>query len=123
MNFHERINAVLHHRKPDKVPFAPYDNLIPRGDFEREMRNRGMGLCSRRSSIRSETPDVWVESHNHGDITETIHHTPVGSVSTKQRTRLGRLSDSGSVRLECMKPITDEVTEHAFKIELQTILM
>jgi len=102
MNFSERINAVLHHNKPDKAPFAPYDNLIPRGVFERELRNRGMGLCCRRSSIRSETPDVWSESHSHGDIVETIYHTPVGDVSTKMRTRLGRISDGGSVRLEWM---------------------
>ncbi len=102
MDFLERINAVLHHRKPDKIPFAPYDNLIPRGDFEREMRNRGMGLCARRSSIRSNTPDVWVEYRSYGYVSETIHHTPVGEVSTRRRTHLGRISDSGSVQLEWM---------------------
>ena len=108
MDFLERINAVLHRNKPDKIPFAPYDNLIPRGDFEREMRNRGMGLCARRSSIRSATPDVWAESHNHGDVVETTYHTPVGDVSTKRRTHLGRISDSGSVQTEWMiKDIED----------------
>jgi len=117
MNFLERINAVLHHRKTDKVPFAPYDNLIPRGDFEREMRNRGMGLCARRLSIWSETPEVWVESHNHGDITETTYHTPVGSVSTKIRTRLGRLSDSGSVQLEWMIKDVEDYEPVIFMIE------
>lgn len=100
MNFAERMDAVLHRCKPDKVPFAPYDNLIPPGDFEREMRNRGMGLCARRSSIRSERPDVWVEYQTRGDVNEVIYHTPVGKVSTKSRTHLGRISDSGSVRLE-----------------------
>jgi hypothetical protein len=54
MDFLERINAVLHHRKPDKIPFAPYDNLIPRGDFEREMRNRGMKLWR-----ASSKPALW----------------------------------------------------------------
>lgn len=108
MDFLERINAVLHHRKPDKVPFAPYDNLIPRGSFEREMRNRGMGLCARRSSIRSKTPDVWTETINLGNTTETVYHIPVGSISTKRRTRLGRISDSGSVQSEWMiKDVSD----------------
>ena len=41
MNFLERINAVLRYQQADTIPFAPYDNLIPRGDFAREMRNRG----------------------------------------------------------------------------------
>ena len=108
MDFKERINAVLHHDRPDKVPFAPYDNLIPRGDFEREMRNRGMGLCARRSSIRSEMLDVWTESYSHGDMVETIYHTPIGDVSTRRRTHLGRISDSGSIRLEWMiKSVAD----------------
>ena len=43
------------------VPFVPYDNLIPRGDFAREMSNRGMGLCLRRSTIWHERPNVKVE--------------------------------------------------------------
>ncbi|MBD3180806.1 hypothetical protein GF312_00840 [Candidatus Poribacteria bacterium] len=111
MTFLERVKTVLNRQKPDKVPFAPYDNLIPRGDFEREMRNRGMGLCARRSSVGSRTPDVWSESFRSGDIIETIYHTPVGDVSTKRRTHLGRLSDSGSVQLEWMiKDIKDYET-------------
>jgi hypothetical protein len=44
MDFLTRINAVLHHEAPDQVPFAPYDNLVPRGEFVRKLRNRGMGL-------------------------------------------------------------------------------
>jgi hypothetical protein len=120
MNFLERINTVLHRQKPDKIPFAPYDNLIPRGDFEREMRNRGMGLCARRSSIRSTTPDVWVESHTNGDIIENIYHTPVGDVSTKRRTHLGRISDSGSVQLEWMIKDVKDYEPVIFMIENST---
>lgn len=43
MDFRTRITTVLHHQNLDRVPFAPYDNLVPRGDFDREMRNRGKG--------------------------------------------------------------------------------
>ncbi len=117
MNFLERINAVLHRNRPDKAPFAPYDNLIPRGDFEREMRNRGMGLCARRSSIRSATPDVWTESRSHGDMVETIYHTPVGDVSTKRRTHLGRISDSGNVQLEWMIKEVEDYEPVMFMID------
>jgi hypothetical protein len=108
MNFSERISAVLHGRMPDKVPFAPYDNLVPRGDFEREMRNRGMGLCARRSSIWSACEGVRTETELQGDARLTTYHTPVGSVSTGRRTHLGRIDDSGSVQQEWMiKTIAD----------------
>jgi hypothetical protein len=102
MNFLERISAVLHGQMPDKVPFAPYDNLIPRGDFERAMRNRGMGLCARRSSIWSACSDVHTETRAQGDVTMTTYTTPLGSVSTSRRTHLGRIDDSGSVQQEWM---------------------
>jgi len=88
MNFLERINAVLHHQKPDKVPFAPSENLIPRGDFEREMRNRGMGLYIKRATYWSETPNVRIESKRQVDGSLTIYHTPVGSVSTGRSKRM-----------------------------------
>ena len=88
MNFLERINAVLHHQKSDKVPFALSENLIPRGDFEREMRNRGMGLYAKRATYWSETPNVHVESKRQMDGSLTIYHTPAGSVSTGKNRRM-----------------------------------
>jgi hypothetical protein len=61
-----RINAVLHQEKPDKIPFAPYDNLVPRGEFERMLRNRGMGLLTRVNSIWEETPHLArIQRRNH----------------------------------------------------------
>ncbi len=41
MDFLTRINAVLHHQSPDQIPFAPYDNLVPRGEFARNLRTGG----------------------------------------------------------------------------------
>ena len=102
MEFLERIWAVLRGGEPDKVPYAPYDNLVPRGRFERQLRNLGMGLCARRSAIWSETPNVRVEHRTEGNIARTIYHTPVGSVSTARTTHHDRLSDSGSVQIEWM---------------------
>lgn len=100
MTFAERIWAVLRGEGPDRAPFAPYDNLVPRGDFERELRNRGMGLCLRRSSIWSETPNVGVEHKTEGDTSYTVYHTPVGSVRRAARTHVGRISDGESVQAE-----------------------
>jgi hypothetical protein len=102
MNFLERLQAVLHHQKPDQVPFAPYHNLVPRGEFERLLRNRGMGLCYRTSTIWSEIEGVSVEQRQEGDASVTIYHTPVGQVSTRSRQHIGRISDDGSLQVEGM---------------------
>ncbi len=108
MNFLERINAVLHGERPDRVPYAPYDVLVPRGDFERELRNRGMGLCLRRSGIWSETPDVGAEYKTEGDVSYTIYHTPKGDVRSARRTHVGRISDGESIEAEWMiKEVAD----------------
>ena len=93
MDIRSRINAVLHRGDPDQIPFVPYDNLIPRGDFERNLRNRGMGLCLRRSSIWEEMPHVSVETKNEGDIAVKIYHTPKGDLTTRSKTHLGRIKD------------------------------
>jgi len=93
MDFRTRINAVLHKGTPDKIPFTPYDNLVPRGDFERMLRNRGMGLCLRRSSIWEETPHVSVETKDEGDIAVKIYHTPEGDLTTRSKTHVGRIKD------------------------------
>jgi hypothetical protein len=108
VNFQQRTNAVLHGERPDCVPFAPYDNLVPRGDFERELRNRGMGLCLRRGGIWSEMPDVRTEHKTEGDIGYAIYHTPVGSVRSAWRTHVGRISDGESIEAEWMiKEVAD----------------
>jgi hypothetical protein len=91
MNFRERIEAVLHRQRPDKVPFAPYDEMVPRGDFVRELRNRGMGLWTFHTrDYWSECPNVTRETRVEGDRTTSIVHTPAGSVTSSTRTHLSR---------------------------------
>ena len=99
MDFLTRINAVLHGEAPDQVPFAPYDNLMPRGDFERQLRNRGMGLCLRRSTVWGEMPTVTVETRSEEGATITIYHTPEGDVWTRTREHAGRVSDGLSIEV------------------------
>ncbi len=94
MDFRTRINAVLHHQSPDQVPFAPYDNLMPRGDFERTLRNRGMGLCLRRPTIWEETPHVSIETKAEGDIETRIYHTPKGQLTMRNQLHTGRIKDA-----------------------------
>jgi hypothetical protein len=102
MDFLDRINAVLHHEQPDRVPFAPYDDLVPRGDFSRMLRNRGMGLCLRVPTVWAATPNVAVENRTEGNTAVTIYHTPGGDVSTRTRGHVGRIAGSGGIEAEGM---------------------
>jgi hypothetical protein len=97
MDFLTRINAVLHHQPPDRVPFAPYDNLVPRGEFSRQLGNRGMGLVLRGATLWEETPHVSCESRREDHLIRTIYHTPVGDIYTTTRANLGRIGDSQSL--------------------------
>ena len=77
-------------------------SIAVRGDFSRQLRNRGMGLCVRRSTIWSEMPNVTLELRCEGGETVTTYHTPVGSVSTRTRGHTGRISDGMSVEVKGM---------------------
>jgi hypothetical protein len=117
MDFRARINAVLHGEPPDRVPFAPYDNLMPRGEFARTLANRGMGLCYRRSTVFAEMPHVSVETRIEDGAKLTICHTPEGDVSTSTRAHLGRISDSESVETHGLIKTAQDYDPVLFMIE------
>lgn len=101
MNFYERLYATLHGGQPDQIPFAPYDNLVPRGDFERELAARGMGVLHRLNGrIWSEMPHVEIETRTEGDLVRTIYHTPEGDVWTERKTHLGRVTGVTGIQTE-----------------------
>ena len=100
MNFLNRINAILHGKPADQIPFAPYDNLVPRGSFERQLRNRGMGLCKRISTISWSMPNVTVEQRQEEDCLLTIYHTPVGDVRMRSQWQSGRVIDGHIAQIE-----------------------
>ncbi|NHV06132.1 MAG: hypothetical protein HA495_02200 [Thaumarchaeota archaeon] len=93
---------VLYKKSAEVIPFAPYDNLIPRGTFERKLRNRGMGLCHRHPLYWTETPDVRTEHWIQNGIEYTIYKTPVGNVSTSRKIYVGRIADGGAIYVERM---------------------
>lgn len=117
MNFLERINCTLHNGMPDSVPFAPYDNLIPRGSFERELRNRGMGLCKRISTISGLMPNVTIEERVDGETILKIYHTPNGNVQTRSKTGYGRINDAQVVEIEGMIKDTHDYDPVIFMLE------
>jgi hypothetical protein len=117
MNPLQRINTILHSEEADTVPFVPYDNLIPRGEFGRELRNRGMVLCHRCHEIWSAIPDVRTETKTHSDIVTTFFHTPAGTVSASRKTHLGRIDDSEGVETEWMIRSIEDYDPVIFMVE------
>lgn len=83
MTQRQRIDAVLHRRKADKVPFAPYDEFAPMDDeFISSMVSRGMGRWTFHTRVvNSERPNVRIEKQSENNIDRTFYHTPAGTVS------------------------------------------
>jgi len=117
MDFLSRITAVLHHGKPDRIPFAPYDNLVPRGEFSRILQNRGMGLLCPRSTVSADMPHVSVETRMLGGYTITTYHTPEGDVSTRTQTHAGRIADRQAVEIEGLNKSAEDYEPVIFVID------
>jgi len=94
MNTRERILAVINGNKPDRIPFYSISGLFPRGSFERELRNNGMGLIVGGNPIVTEIPHVStiISKSKYGE--EVKYHTPVGDISFERYTGRGRIATS-----------------------------
>jgi hypothetical protein len=90
MNARDRIMATVHHQRPDKIPFAPLVEYVPRGEFTRKLRNRGMGFMTRTLMWWEEQPNVTYEAREEGDMVTTVAHTPVGNVTSRVKMHLTR---------------------------------
>lgn len=89
----ERILAALRRQPIDRIPFMHWWRHFPRGSVEREVRNRGMGLCA--------NIPFYIESHPNVEVVQTstytggkkflriTYHTPLGSVYELLRTGIG----------------------------------
>jgi len=100
MEVGERIKAVLSGERPDKVPWTIYSMLLPRGHFERKMRDMGLGIVGGCSLCKASMPNVRVETRTEGDYVYTTYHTPIGEASSKIRTGLKFQSPGGSAIVE-----------------------
>ncbi|MCX8171191.1 MAG: hypothetical protein N3E47_04375 [Candidatus Bathyarchaeota archaeon] len=85
MNIRKSVMTVYRGGEPDRIPWLIHDGLLPRGRFERKLRNMGLGLKVSAPVWRVEMPHVRVETTSLGNIIYTRFHTPLGSVSMKQR--------------------------------------
>ena len=85
-NYNEEIRQVYRGEAPRWVPFTIYPGMVPRGEAERRLRERGLSFCQRAATYTCATPDVRVttrqETHNGALCSRTIYETPVGALTT-----------------------------------------
>jgi len=93
MSNRERILAALRREPVDKIPFMHWWRHFPRGTVEREVRNRGMGLCVSLPFYIESRPNVEVVQRSEYTggrrVVRFTYHTPLGSVSELLRVGVG----------------------------------
>lgn len=93
MTNRERILAALRREPVDRIPFMHWWRHFPRGSVEREVRNRGMGLCVALPFYIESRPNVEVvqsSAYTGGrKVVKFTYHTPLGSVSELFRAGVG----------------------------------
>lgn len=93
MTARERILAVLQGRPVDGVPWSCYPGIIPVGEIEREMRDRGMAFIRPVTPYTRRTPNVEVTQRAAWEggfqFTYTTWRTPLGELHEKRRVEEG----------------------------------
>ena len=117
MNVRERVEAVMEGDMPDRIPQLIYSNFLPRGSFERKLRNMEIGLDVRCAVHTSESPNVERRSRTEGEYRITDIITPVGTLREKRRMNLTFQNPGGSWRVEHpVKGVEDlEVLNYIFE--------
>ncbi|MGQ9628819.1 MAG: uroporphyrinogen decarboxylase family protein [bacterium] len=93
MDARTRILKTLRGEPVEGVPWSSYPAIIPTGQVERELRNRGMALIVSVPVCLKEMPNVQVTRREiWEDDQQFIYrtfHTPVGEVTEKRRVEEG----------------------------------
>jgi len=113
----ERVENVLKGGMPDRIPWLIYSNHLPRGSFERKMRNMGLGLVERCSVYRVSMPNVKIESRTVGNYVYTTYHTPFGELNSKTRIGMQFQLPGGSWVVEHPVKNLNDVKALMFMIE------
>lgn len=93
MNVRERVLEALTWGEPDYVPWVVKPNHLPRGEWERELRSRGMGLSVPVGVVRVELEGVEYVERRAGDRVVRVYRTPVGEV--REAFRIGLPREAG----------------------------
>jgi len=91
MTIRQRIINALHGEIADQIPFTVYAGDIPKGETERKLRNRGLGLLRRvpiYTSFYTQKVKIYTQEYleNGRKVIQNCLHTPVGKVEELIRT-------------------------------------
>ena len=119
LDVRERVFAALEWRDLDYVPWIVKSGHLPRGEWERLLRNRGLGVSISGSVFRVVFRDVVFSRIVKGDYIYNICETPVGNLREVTRTGLpsegGERSDKWVVE-HMVKSVDDfKVLEYLFE--------
>jgi len=86
----KRVEAVLLHDVPDKVPFTIYECMVPQGALGQQLRDEGMCVVERgHPVVHTRTPNVTSRSQTYAvdgiTYSRTDTHTPKGDLYTISR--------------------------------------
>jgi len=128
LNKRERLDAVLHHREPDKIPWTMYASFPPWGETERRFRNQGLTLIYQHFPIVKVTfPEMEVsekskfilENGRGRNVILREFKTPLGSVSTQHEFIIDSIPMPGDLIQRFGSEIDEEllswVTKHPFR--------
>lgn len=99
-NIKDQIIAVLDGKTPEKIPFVYFSDLIPQGEFERQLRNRGAGLIVNTSAVKTVLKQVEQSSTEKGGVRKEYFHTPYGDLSAAYLLGQRRIASSGTIQTE-----------------------
>lgn len=120
MNARDRVRAVLDGDTPDRIPQLIYSNFLPRGSFERRLRNMGVGLDVHCSVHKTDSPHVRQESRTEGDYEITDIITPMGNLRSKSRINMTFQNPGGRWRVEHAVKSVEDLEVLNFMIEDMT---
>lgn len=84
MTVRQRVAAALRREPVDQVPLTIYPGMVPSGEAERALRERGLGFSVRVRLLSAETPNCRTESRHYTEDGVSYHRTtirtPVGEV-------------------------------------------
>lgn len=88
MSIKSDILAVLAGETPERVPWNIHHHLLPQGELERAMRERGLGIVEKSvSPYRAVSREVSVEERRTFEddrlTLHTTHHTPIGDLQSR----------------------------------------
>jgi len=77
----ERILSIIRGKMADKLPFFHVDHQLPRGEKEREARDRGMGVICYRPCYLEFMSNVEIVTKRDSNTLVRTYNTPVGKLT------------------------------------------